>query len=354
MNANPHRLPLSTQAQPAKADRSYRLRPQGASRILSSGFEAHTEVGPGQVLLRMGAASLNYRDLLTLQEPASEGKSLVPLSDGAGIVEAVGAGVSHWKPGDRVSPNFFPEWTGGRFSATYLGRALGGGQTDGILRERLVIEASALVAVPEHLSLAEAATLPCAGLTAWHALFERGRIKAGDTVLVQGTGGVALFGLQLASAAGARVIVTSSSDEKLARARALGAWHTINYRHTPDWDRVTLDLTDGRGVDHILELGGPDTYDRSINAIAPGGQIAQIGVLTGFASQPNILPLQFKNASINGICVGSVEQFERLNRFMAEKQLHPVIDQGFAFEQVPEAYERLRSAAHFGKLVIEF
>jgi NADPH:quinone reductase-like Zn-dependent oxidoreductase len=217
----------------------------------------------------------------------------------------------------------------------------------------LVIEASALVAVPEHLSLAEAATLPCAGLTAWHALFERGRLKSGDTVLVQGTGGVALFGLQLASAAGARVIVTSSSDDKLARARALGAWQTINYRRTPDWDRVALDLTAGRGVDHILELGGPATYERSINAVAPGGQIAQIGVLTGFGAQPNLLPLQFKNASINGICVGSVEQFQRLNRFMSEKQLHPVIDQSFGFEQVPEAYEHLRSAAHFGKLVIE-
>lgn len=305
-----------------------------------------------QVLIRVGAASLNYRDLLTLQDPASNRDGLIPLSDGAGTVVAVGAAVTHWKAGDRVSVNFFPTWQGGDFSPAILSTALGGGQTDGMLSELVLADASALVPVADHLSLAEAATLPCAAVTAWHALFERGQLQPGETVLVQGTGGVALFGLQFAVAHGARVIVTSSSDAKLARARSLGAWKTINYKTQPAWDAAALDITEGRGVDHILELGGPDTYDRSIAAIAPGGRIAQIGVLTGFASRPNILPLQFKNASIDGICVGSVQHFERLNQFLSTHRLRPVIDKTFGFDEAPAAYAHLQSASHFGKVVI--
>lgn len=306
-----------------------------------------------QVVLRMAAASLNYRDLLTMQDTDSTAQGLVPLSDGAGTVMAVGAGVTRWKVGDRVVPNFFPGWTDGPFNPAYLGNAFGGGVSDGMLREHVVVDQASLVAVPEYMSLEEASTLPCAGLTAWHALFERGGIQAGDTVLVQGTGGVALFGLQLATAMGAKVIVTSSSDTKLARVKELGAWQTINYRTHPEWEKMALALTDGRGVDHILELGGPDTYDRSIAAIAPGGKIAQIGVLTGFTSQPNILPLQFKNASINGICVGSAAQLKRLTAFMAEHKIHPVIDAKFAFDDAPKAYAQLASASHFGKLVVQ-
>ncbi len=239
------------------------------------------------------------------------------------------------------------------FSLAYLQKALGGGQTDGVLSDFIVAEEISLVEIAPHLTLSEAATLPCAGLTAWQALFERGALKAGETVLVQGTGGGALFGLQLAVAQGAQVIVTSSSDAKLERARSLGAWQTINYRTHPEWDKVALELTDGKGVDHILELGGPETYGRSIAAIAAGGRIAQIGVLSGFASQPNILPLQFKNASINGICVGSVEHFKRLNDFLSDQQIHPVIDQVFGFDEVPAAYECMKSAVHFGKIVID-
>ena len=268
-------------------------------------------------------------------------------------MEAIGSGVTRWRVGDRVSVNFFPAWHSGAFSRTALETALGGGQTDGMLSEYVVADEASLVAIPEHLSLAEGATLPCAAVTAWHALFERGHLQAGETVLVQGTGGVALFGLQLAAAHNARVIVTSSSDAKLACAKAMGAWKTINYRTQPAWDAAALDFTDGKGVDHILELGGPDTYNRSISAIAPGGRIAQIGVLTGFASQPNILPLQFKNASIDGICVGSVEHFERLNQFLATHRIHPVIDKTFAFDESPAAYKHLASAAHFGKVVID-
>ncbi len=334
--------------------RSYHLAATGAALQLTRGDRPLHAPAAGQVLIRLGAASLNYRDLLTLQDPASNRDGLIPLSDGAGTVEAIGPGVTRWRVGDRVSVNFFPTWRAGAFSATALATALGGGQTDGMLSEVVVADGESLVAVPDHLSLAQAATLPCAAVTAWHALFDRGHLQAGETVLVQGTGGVALFGLQLATAHGAKVIVTSSSDAKLARAKALGAWKTINYRSQPDWDAAALDLTEGRGVDHILELGGPDTYNRSISAIAPGGRIAQIGVLTGFASQPSILPLQFKNASIHGICVGSVEHFERLNRFLTTHLIHPVIDKTFGFDDAPAAYQHLGSATHFGKVVIDF
>lgn len=336
--------------------RTHRIKAGVSHPTMSTASGAPEAPGPNQVLIRIGATSLNYRDLLTLADPGtpdSEGGGLVPLSDAAGTVVDVGQGVTRWKRGDRVSPNFFPGWTQGAFSTAYLQRALGGGGTDGVLRDYMSMEESALVSVPEHLSLAEAATLPCAGLTAWHALFERGQLTAGETVLVQGTGGVAMFGLQLAVAHGAKVIVTSSSDDKLDRAREMGAWQTINYRSEPEWDRIALEMTKGRGVDHILELGGPDTYQRSVNAVAAGGRIAQIGVLTGFAAQADIRPLQFKNASIHGICVGSVAQYTRLNQFLADKQLHPVIDKRFSFEQAADAYTHLRHAQHFGKLVIE-
>jgi NADPH:quinone reductase-like Zn-dependent oxidoreductase len=334
--------------------RNYRIGVSETTYNLVRGTSSAPTPGPSQVLIQVGAASLNYRDLLTVMDIGSSRNGLIPLSDGAGTVVALGAGASRWQEGDRVSPNFFPDWTGGAFSLSYLGKALGGGTTDGVLNDYILADEDSLVRVPDHLTLAEAATLPCAGLTAWHALFERGGLKAGETVLVQGTGGVAVFGLQLASAHGARVIVTSSSDEKLERAKTLGAWKTINYAATPEWDVETLSLTDGRGVDHILELGGPDTYDRSIRAVAAGGRIAQIGVLSGFTSQPNISPLQYKNASIHGICVGSREHFERLNAFMESHQIKPVIDQSFGFEQVPQAFQILKSAGHFGKLVIEF
>ncbi|MES2949603.1 MAG: NAD(P)-dependent alcohol dehydrogenase [Pseudomonadota bacterium] len=334
------------------SSRSYRLQISGAGLALHAGDGPVPQPGPHQVLLRVGAASLNYRDLLNLQDAKGNREGLIPLSDGAGTVVAVGAEVQRWKAGDRVSPNFFPDWHAGAFSPQYLGRALGGGQTDGMLSDYVVVDAASLVEVPAHLSLAEAATLPCAGVTAWHALFERGGLAAGDTVLVQGTGGVALMGLQLATAQGARVIVTSSSDAKLDRARTLGAWQTINYRRTPDWDQVALELTGGIGVDHILELGGPETYNRSIAAIAAGGRIAQIGVLTGFNSQPNIVPLQFKNASIHGICVGSVAHYTRLNAFLAQHAIHPVVDKTFGFDDVAAGYAHLQSGSHFGKVVV--
>jgi NADPH:quinone reductase-like Zn-dependent oxidoreductase len=335
----------------ATAGPSYRLA-DGAAVLAAPAHAAAPPppLGPSQVRLRLEAASLNYRDLLCLGDAAQAG--LAPLSDGAGVVTEVGGAVAEWKVGDRVLPSFFPDWAGGRFSAAAAARALGGGGVSGVLASGLVVDAAALVAAPAHLTAVEAATLPCAGLTAWHALFERGRLRAGETVLAHGTGGVALFGLQRAVAQGAKVIITSSSDAKLARARALGAWKTINYKATPEWDKEALAATDGKGVDHILELGGPDTYDRSIAAVAHGGSIYQIGVLSGFTHQPNILPLQFKNATVHGICVGSVEQFRRLNAFLTQHAIHPVIDRTFSFADAPKAYEYLRGATHFGKVVI--
>jgi len=314
--------------------------------------QALTTLQPKQVLIKMGAASMNYRDLLVLRDPSTK-EGIVPLSDGSGTVVSVGSEVTSWRAGDRVCQNFFPNWTNGPFLGGYLTNALGGGAQDGALSEYTVADESALVEIPEHLTLCEAATLPCAGVTAWHALFERGCLQAGETVLVQGTGGVALFGLQLAVAHGAKVIVTSSSDAKLEQARKLGAWQTINYSKFPNWEQVALEITEGKGVDHILELGGPDTYDKSITAIAPAGKIYQIGVLTGFTSRPNILPLQIKNATIHGMCVGSVEHFQRLNAFLSKYAIKPIVDMRVPYEDAADAYGALLQAKHFGKIAIE-
>lgn len=311
-------------------------------------------LGPQQILIEVGAASLNYRDLLVLQDTsAARRHGLVPLSDAAGTVVDIGRDVTSWQVGDRVSPNFFANWKNGRFTESALASALGGNDVDGVLSKYIVADEDSVVEVPEHLSLLEAATLPCAAVTAWQALFERGNLQSGQTVLVQGTGGVAMFGLQLAVAHGAKVVVTSSSDEKLEQAKAHGAWQTINYRSKPEWDLAALDFTDGKGIDHILELGGPDTYTRSISAIAFSGSIAQIGVLSGFSSTPVVQPLQFKNADIHGICVGSVEHYRNLNRYLLKHKITPIIDRTFDFDDSVAAYDYLKSAKHLGKIVIE-
>jgi NADPH:quinone reductase-like Zn-dependent oxidoreductase len=240
-----------------------------------------------EVRIRVEAASLNYRDLLILDRAGQGGfNGRVPLCDGAGVVDAVGSDVVRWQVGDRVAASYFRDWVSGPFKASYIPSALGSSTMDGMLSEYVVLPATALVSVPEHLTSVEAATLPCAGVTAWHGLIARGGMGKGDTLLILGTGGVALFGLQFASALGARAIVISSSNEKLARAKALGGSILINYRDTPDWDVALMRATDGEGASHILELGGPGTYDRSIRSVASGGKIVQIGVLTGSARSP--------------------------------------------------------------------
>ncbi len=310
--------------------------------------------GPGQVLLRMRAWSLNYRDLMVakgqynpkLRMPA------VPLSDGVGEVDAVGEGVSRAKVGDRVAGCFMPKWTCGELTEAKSRSALGGGGAEGMLAERVVLDQEGVVHVPEHLTDEEAAALPCAGVTAWHALVTAGRVGPGDTVLTQGTGGVSLFALQFARAAGARVVITSSSDAKLERARALGAADGVNYKSTPDWEERVRQLTGGTGVDHVVELGGAGTLGKSLRAVRTGGRISLIGVLTGAGGQVNPLPVLMKGVCVQGIYVGSREMFEAMNRAVALHRLRPVVDRVFPFGEVREALRYLESGAHFGKVCL--
>lgn len=333
--------------------RAYRLTPADGGRRLQEVREKAPTPGPNEVLVGIEAVSLNYRDLLVLRGelgPVRDG--LIPLSDGAGRIVATGACVTRWRKGDRVAPVFYRDWVGGPYREAYGPSALGGGKTDGVLADLVVAPEASLVRVPDSISLDEAATLPCAALTAWQALVVRGGLAAGDTLLVQGTGGVALFGLQIASAMGAKTIVLSSSDEKRERATKLGAFATVNYRTTPDWDVEVRKLTGGLGVSHILELGGPDTFDRSLRALAAWGHIAQIGVFTGFGPRSNLMRLQLINGTIDGINVGSAEQFEAMNVFLVAHRIKPVIDRTFAFDETQAVYDELASGHHFGKLVI--
>lgn len=311
---------------------------------------------PGEVRVRIEASSLNYRDLLMRSGLSASGGSdpVVPLSDGAGVIEEVAADSGDWQVGDRVALTFFRDWQSGRFDMAYHGAARGG-SCDGVLAESVVAPVHSLVKVPGYLSTLEAATLPCAAVTAWHAMMERSHpIGQGDTVLCLGTGGVSIFALQLAKAAGARVILTSGSDEKLARARSLGADETINYRSTPDWDKEVHRFTEKRGVDAVIEVGGPGTLGKSMNSVAAGGFISLIGVLTGFAPpETSLFPLVKKNVDLQGIYVGSREMFLRMMAFFEQHQIRPVIDGSFPFDGARDAYARLESARHLGKIVIE-
>lgn len=346
---------FSTDSAMSETMRRYVLHEQADGQLLPAPEEtARPEPGPGEILVAIRAAALNYRDVLMKsgKSASSSGGGVVPLSDGAGEIAAVGSGVEGLETGDRVAACFFQEWEDGRFRMRYHKTALGG-SVDGMLREFAVLPASAVVKLPEHLSFSEGATLPCAALTAWHSLVDRGGLEAGQTVLALGTGGVSVFALQIAVAAGARAIVTSSSDEKLAKARELGAWQTVNYRETPDWDQAVWEMTEKRGVDHVIEVGGPDTLGRSMNSVATGGHIALIGVLTGFqAPDASLFPLVARNVDLHGIYAGSRAMFERMNEFFAEKQIRPAVDHEFRFEEALDAYDYLQSGKHFGKVVI--
>lgn len=329
--------------------RCYTLAAEGLSMSLSR----PAALGPLDVRVAINAASLNYRDLLVAKDHrGAAATGLIPLSDGAGEVVEVGSAVTDWKAGDRVMPAFFQTWQDGPFTPACFSGALGGA-IDGVLADQITVPESGLVRIPDHLSFAQAATLPCAAVTAWGALFERGRpLKEGDILLVQGTGGVALFGLQFAKAVGARVVVLSSSDDKLARAKTLGADFSINYRTTPEWASAVRDATGGHGADHILELGGPETFAQSIAAVAANGSIAQIGVLTGYGAAPNLNGLFSANATINGIMVGPRVFLERVAAFIARHDIKPVIDRTFTFDQAAGAYAHLAAAGHMGKIVI--
>ena len=307
----------------------------------------------GQIVVRVRAASLNYRDLIVMLGAYGRvSLPLVPLSDGAGEVVAVGDGVTRWQPGDRVAGTFFPDWLAGQITAESTKAALGGGSTNGMLAEFVALPEHGAVCVPEHLSFEEAATLPCAALTAWNSLVEQDRVKAGETVVLLGTGGVSLFGLQIARLHGARTIITSSSDEKLARATALGADATINYRTAPDWEKKVIELTGGHGADHVLEVGGAGTFAKSLRATRVGGHVALIGVLAGVATELRVTDILMKSLRVNGIYVGSHAMFESLNRAATQHQLKPVIDRVFPFAEARAAYEHLQSGRHFGKVVI--
>jgi NADPH:quinone reductase-like Zn-dependent oxidoreductase len=308
--------------------------------------------GAHEVLVRLKAVSLNYRDLMVVKGQYNPKMPLprVPCSDGAGEVAEVGAGVTRVKVGQRVAGIFMQKWISGAIDESKARSALGGA-IDGLLAEYTVLHEGGLVHVPEHLSYEEAATLPCAAVTAWHGLVTEGHVKPGDRVLVQGTGGVSLFALQFARLAGARVLITSSSDDKLKRARELGAAEGVNYKTTPEWGDKVRELTGGRGVDHIVEVGGAGTLGQSLKAVRMGGQISLIGLLSG-VGQANPLPILMKNVRVQGIFVGSREMFEAMNRAIAEHRLKPVVDRVFAFAEAPAAFRHMESAAHFGKICI--
>jgi len=306
----------------------------------------------GQVLVRVRATSLNYRDLMVADGRYGQvALPLIPLSDGAGEIAAVGDGVTRWKTGDRVAGTFFQGWQSGSFRRAAANTALGGA-LNGMLAEYVALSEQGVIAIPSHLSFEEAATLPCSALTAWHALVVNGNVSAAETVLLLGTGGVSIFALQFAKMHGARVIITSSSDAKLARAKALGADETINYRSTPDWDKEVFRLTGDAGVDHVVEVGGAGTLPKTLRSVAPGGRVHVVGGVSGFTSDVPLGDIIRKLLIVRGVYVGSREMFEAMNRAIARHQTKPAIDRVFEFADAPAAYRHQQSGAHFGKIVI--
>ena len=311
--------------------------------------------GPGQVLVRMRAASLNYRDLLMVRghyDPRQP-LPLIPLSDGVGEVVATGEGVGRVAPGDRVAAIFAQRWLSGTPSQAALRSTLGG-PLDGMLAEQVVLSEEGVVKVPAHLSDEEAATLPCAAVTAWSALVTQGGVTAGDTVVVQGSGGVSVFALQFARMLGARVFATTSGEAKAERLRALGAAAVVDYRQDTAWGKTFRALTDGRGVDLVVEVGGAGTMAQSLRCVRPGGTVSVIGVLSGTAAKLNLLPILMTGMRLQGVLVGHRDSFETMNRAIALHEMRPVVDRVFPFEETPAALEHLASGAHFGKVCVRF
>ncbi len=333
--------------------RAYQLTEFGGPAAIKPVSLPSPAPGVGQVAIRVRAVALNYRDLMLAQGVYNPKLKLpiTPVSDGAGEVIANGPGANRFQAGDRVVANFMPGWVEGRLDEAKARTALGA-ESAGMLAEEVVVAESGLLPIPGSLSFEQAATLPCAGVTAWNAVVECGRVRPGDVVLVQGTGGVSLFALQFAHAAGATVIATSSSDDKLARAKALGATHGVNYKTTPEWDRAVRDLTGGRGVDLVVEVGGAGTLARSVKAVRMNGVIVLIGVLAGMG-EVNPLPILMKGVGVQGIFVGSRAMFEAMNQAMTANRIEPVIDRVFPFDEAPAAYAHLASQKHFGKIVIQ-
>lgn len=342
-------------ATPSKTQKQYRLVRSGTQGPFKLELtEAPVrQPGPHEVLVRVRAASLNRRDVFVLHGhyPVGPRESLVPLSDGAGEVAAIGPGITRFKVGDRVAGIFFQKWLSGRPAPGFQDSALGG-QIDGMLTQYITLDQQGLVALPRELSYEEGATLPCAGVTAWNGLFTRGHLQPGDTVLLEGTGGVSSFGLVFAVAEGAKAIITSSSDAKLTEARKLGASGTVNYKKTPEWEKPVRELTGGLGVQEVLEVGGKDTIAHAIASLGLGGHIALIGGLGGFGGEVPVMALMGSNATVSGIYVGSRADFETMNAFIEKHHVKPVVARVFAFEEAQAAYELMESDAFFGKIVI--
>ena len=333
--------------------RAWELTEPTGPRALVLSDRPDPQPGPGDVLVRVEAISLNYRDLLMVRGHYSRRMParMVPCSDAAGTVIATGAGVRDVAIGDRVTSAFAPGWAAGQFSLAAARSALGAGTTAGCLADHLLLPAHAVVPVPSPLSMHEAATLPCAALTAWHALFEEAPIRPGDSVLTLGSGGVSVFAMQFARAAGARVVATTGSDSKAERLRALGAEHVINYREIPAWGDAARAAAGGEGIDHVVEVGGQGTFDQSVRAVRLGGTISLIGVLAG-AAPVNLTPVLMRNIRVQGVMVGSLEMHRRMTAAIAHHALRPVIDRVFPFDEAPDAFEYLASGAHVGKIVV--
>jgi len=327
--------------------------PGGLERLELTEIADPGRPGPGEVRVRIHASSLNYHDLNVVLGQMRSADGRIPMSDGAGVVEAVGEGVTEFAMGDHVVSTFFPEWLEGPPRVGDFSRTPGDG-VDGFACEVVVRPVTAFTRAPKSYSHAEAATLTTAGLTAWRALVVEGGIKAGDSVLVLGTGGVSIFALQLAKAMGATVIATSSSDAKLARCRELGADAVINYRDEPEWGKRVVELTNGRGVDHVVEVGGPGTLAQSIRAVRVGGHIALMGVLTGVGGDIPTALLMRKQQRLHGLIVGSRRQQMEFVRAVEVMKLKPVIDRSFPLEKIADAFRLQQAGAHFGKVVLEF
>jgi len=308
--------------------------------------------GPGEVVVRVRACSLNYRDLAVMRGAygGNVKPPLIPLSDGAGEVVEAGPGVTRVKAGDQVAAIFMQDWREGPLDETKANSALGGA-IDGMMAEKVCLKAEGLVRYPSHLSFEEAATLPCAAVTAWNALFRSGSLKPGESVLLQGTGGVSIFALQFVKMAGARAIATSGSDGKIVRLQTMGADAVINYKTTPEWDKPVKQLTGGIGVDHVVEVGGAGTLPLTSKSVRRGGHIALIGVLAGRGEfDPRLMML--KSARLQGVFVGSREMFEEMNRAISLACMRPVVDRVFEFEELPDAFSYMASGAHFGKICV--
>ena len=335
-----------------KTGRLVRLKAPGGLDNLKLVEEDHPEPRPGELLVRIRASSLNFHDDMVVQGKIPCGDGRIPMTDGAGEVMAVGDGVKEFKVGDKVAGTFWPYWLGGEMTPATR-RDIPGDSVDGYARDYVCMPAHAFTKAPAGYSHAEVATLPCAGVTAWRGLVVCGQVMPGDTVLILGTGGVSLFALQFAKAAGARVIATSSSDEKLEKLKRLGADNVINYKAVPDWGRKAKDLTDGRGVDHVIEVGGPGTLMQSITACRMGGHIALIGVLTGFAGEL-VIPALFSNQiRTSGIMIGSRTDQENMIRAITTNRLKPVIDRSFPLQEIVAAFKYYESQKHFGKVCLE-